>query len=305
MSDEEEIIPFDQTIFQLPSCLTVHAQLYPHLRQWTSDQYVDYLRRRTPHCQLCGVLRRTPSGPTVIALAMYRIFDTSFDTVRFEVDDLVVDENERNRGLATRLMQYLIDRAKPYGGKLILVHCDLTNTKAHRLLFRLGFSIVVFQFVLECNVSSSDSTVQIVDVTDENDEEIWRAVQRVHRELRPHLSEDFYNYREQMRTICQQGPAKFIVARDYQEKQVLGLAVYRQTHRMQYSDHIYVDDLVSTEQQRSRGVGKSLINFIKAKGEKLGIKRIILDSGCQRGQAHKFYYREGFQLDQFGFGLSF
>jgi hypothetical protein len=30
-----------------------------------------------------------------------------------------------------------------------------------------------------------------------------------------------------------------------------------------------------------------------------------LDSGCQRGRAHKFYHREGFNINHFGFTIPF
>ena len=304
-----KLIEFDETIFRLPSCQTLHAHLHPQLSQWPSDEYVQHLRQ-LPHTHLCGFVRDDPTERRVIALAMYRIYLNTFDTVRFEVDDLIVAENERNQGFATRLVQHLIDQAKRGGGERILVHCDVSNTSAHRLLFRLGFSITVFQFVTDQTQSlplPSSAELQVIDVTDENDETMWKDIQRVHRQLRPHLSEDFPTYCQQIRDICQSGPARLIVTQHRQEKTVLGLAVYRHTHRLQYSNYMYsyVDDLVTDEEQRSTGVGRSLLNYVKNEAEQSGIAKVLLDSGCQRGRAHRFYYRENFQLDQFGFALIF
>lgn len=302
-----KLIEFDETILQLPSCLTLHAHLYPHLSQWKSDEYVQHLRKlRDTH--LCGLVRQDQAEITVIALAMYRTYFTTYDTIRFEVDDLIVRENERNQGFGTRLVQHLIDQAKQRGGKMILIHCDLSNTIAHRLLFRLGLSIIVFQFVTDSIQSLpplSTDDVEVLDITDENDEILWKETHQVHRQLRTHLSDDFQTYRQQMQTIFRSSPARLIVAQHRQKKAIMGLALYRHTHRLQYSDYIYVDDLNTHEQQRSSGVGRSLLNYVKNQAQKSAIKNVILDSGCQRGRAHKFYYREGFQLDQFGFALFF
>ena len=191
---------------------------------------------------------------------------------------------------------------------MILIHWDVSNTSAHRLLFRLGFSITVFQFVTDRTQSlplPSSAELQVIDVTDETDETMWKDIQRVHRQLRTHLSEDFPTYRQQIRDICQSGPARLIVTQHRPENTILGLAVYRHTHRLQYSDYLYVDDLVTAEDRRSTGVGRALLNYVKSQAEQSGIGKVLLDSGCQRGRAHRFYYRENFLLDQFGFALIF
>jgi GNAT superfamily N-acetyltransferase len=74
---------------------------------------------------------------------------------------------------------------------------------------------------------------------------------------------------------------------------------------IKYSKHIYCDDLVTDETKRSLGVGRSLMNYMKQEAIKLGLDKITLDSGCQRGRPHKFYHREGFHIDQFKFTLLF
>jgi GNAT superfamily N-acetyltransferase len=305
----EIVVAFDETLFRLPSCLTVHAQLRSNLSKFTSEDYVQYIQQlNQPH--ICGIIRKTESETIVLALAVYRTFLTTYDTIRFEIDDLIVDEKERNRGLGTRLLHYVIEQAKQGGVLRILVHCDLTNTDAHRFFFRLGLTVFLFEFYVKNNqLLQSNDQIRVIDITDlpeKENEQLLIAAHDIFRQLRPHLPTDQKAYIHQIRDICRTGPARMIVAINNDEnKEILGLAVYRATSNIKYSKHIYCDDLVTNENKRSSGVGRCLINYMKNEGEKLGIDQLILDSGCQRGRAHKFYHREGFNINHFGFTIPF
>jgi len=298
-------VPFDETILRLPSCLAVHAQLRHNLTKFTSEDYVQFIRQFS-QLHICGFIRKTGSETTVLALAVYRHYLNTFDTVRFEIDDLIVDENERNHGLGTRLFRHVIEQAKQCGVSQILVHCDSTNTDAHRFFFRLGLTISVFEFYLKTNqILPSNDQIRLIDITDlpeKENEQLLIQAHDVHRQLRPHLPSDPKAYINQIRDIYSTGPARMIVAVNNDE--ILGLTIYRVTEDIKYSKHIYCDDLVTNENARSSGVGRCLINFMKNEAKKLGINPLILDSGCQRGRAHKFYYREGFIINQFGFTMA-
>jgi GNAT superfamily N-acetyltransferase len=295
-------VPFDETILRLPSCLAVHAQLRPNLTKFTTEDYVQFIQQ----LHICGIIRKTGSETTVLALAVYRHYLNTFDTVHFEIDDLIVDENERNRGLGTRLFRHVIEQAKQCGVSQILVHCDSTNTDAHRFFFRLGLTITLFEFYLKTNQSlPSNDQIRLIDITDlpeKENEQLLIQAHDVHRQLRPHLPSDRKVYINQIRDICSTGPARMVVAVNNDE--ILGLTIYRVTEDIKYAKHIYCDDLVTNENARSSGVGRCLINYMKNEGKKLGIDPLILDSGCQRGRAHKFYYREGFIINRLGFTMA-
>jgi hypothetical protein len=62
-----------------------------------------------------------------------------------------------------------------------------------------------------------------------------------------------------------------------------------------------VDDLVTDEARRSRGVGRALLAHLEEKARKLGCDVLALDSGAQRAAAHKFYFREGMHIPGFCF----
>jgi GNAT superfamily N-acetyltransferase len=301
----EIIVRFDENLLRLPSCLTVHAQLHSNLTKFTSEDYLQFVQQ----LHVCGIIRKTEGETKVLALAVYRNHLSTFDTIRFEIDDLIVDENERNHGLGTRLLHYLIDQAKQCNAVQILIHCDLTNTDAHRLFFRLGLTILLFEFYLKNHqLLPSNNQIHVIDITDLPENENEQLLIRAHdifRQLRPHLPTDQKAYINQIRDICRTGPARMIGAINNDEKkEILGLAVYRVTRNIIYSKHIYCDDLVTNENNRSSGVGRCLINYMKNEGKKLGIDPLILDSGCQRGRAHKFYYREGFIINRLGFTMA-
>ncbi|CAF2846037.1 unnamed protein product [Rotaria sp. Silwood2] len=270
------LVVFDETLLRLPSCLNVHTQLHSHLNKYTSDEYVQFIQQLN-HINICGIIRKNESETIVLALAVYRNFLTTYDTVRFEIDDLIVDEKERNHGL-----------------------------DAHRLFFRLGLTINTFEFYLKNNqLLESNNKINVIDITDleenENKQFLIRAYD-IYRQLRPHLPDDQTAYINQIRNICRLGPARIIIAINNNE--ILGLAAYRITYNVIYNKHIYCDDLVTNKNNQCLGVGRCLINYMKNVGNTLGIDRLILDSGGQRGRAHKFYYREGFIINRFGFRMS-
>ena len=64
---------------------------------------------------------------------------------------------------------------------------------------------------------------------------------------------------------------------------------------------LYVDDLVTVDSARSRGVG----SFLLAHAEEIAVRhrcvRLDLDSGVQRHAAHRFYLRERMIIQSFHF----
>lgn len=309
---DELVYSFDDAILRLPSCLAVHRQVRSQLQQYTSENYVALIGKfcETKQSRICGILRNSSGEREVLALAFYRRHFTTFDTVRFEIHDFVVADEERHHGLGARLLAHLFDQAKQAGAPSVVLQCDLTNTNAHRFFFRHGFTVSSFGFYFDhCEILPGNDEVRAIDITDlpekENEEMLLQA-QSVFRQLRPNLPADPRAYIDQIRSICQAGPARMVVAvRRDDSKDVLGLAIYRRSKNIKYGEHLYCDDLITDENKRSTGVGRCLINAMKKAAQGLGSSRLALDSGCQRGRAHKFYHREGFHIDQFEFTFFF
>ena len=141
--------------------------------------------------------------------------------------------------------------------------------------------------------------MNVVTVSGDNgeiaDAQLLAAAERVHLQLRPHLAG---NYVPRMREVIGAG-AEMAVA--HVGGKVLGVAVYRMVERTFSGREMYCDDLVTDEQQRSTGVGHALMEHMRAVCAKRGADAFTLDSGVQRDQAHKFYFREGMTITSFHF----
>lgn len=86
--------------------------------------------------------------------------------------------------------------------------------------------------------------------------------------------------------------------------QVMGVAGFVVSDKLAWGKAIYIDDLVTAEQHRSKGVGECLIDWLKAYAKEQGCKQLHLDSGVQRFAAHKFYLREGFHIASHHFSMT-
>lgn len=117
----------------------------------------------------------------------------------------------------------------------------------------------------------------------------------VHRQLRPQLPAD---YAEKMRRVFADG-GRMVVAADGEE--VVGVAVWRLIENTFAGRTVYLDDLVTDERLRSAGIGRVLLARCEAIARELGCVELILDSGVQRGQAHRFYFREGYTINAYNF----
>jgi len=141
--------------------------------------------------------------------------------------------------------------------------------------------------------------VRVVAVSDGKgrvaDAGLLASAERVHLQLRPHLAG---NYVARLREVIAAG-AEMAVALDGSE--VAGVAIYRILERTFSGRELYCDDLVTDEARRSQGVGHALMEHMRAVCAQRGCDAFTLDSGVQRNQAHKFYYREGMTITSFHF----
>ncbi|MFV8782354.1 GNAT family N-acetyltransferase [Microbulbifer sp. SA54] len=96
--------------------------------------------------------------------------------------------------------------------------------------------------------------------------------------------------------IHKQQAAGYQLAAVRENGKLLCVAGFVVSEKLAWGKHIYVDDLVSDEQQRSRGAGTLLIRWLAEYAKELGCSQLHLDSGVQRFPAHRFYLREGFDI---------
>jgi len=85
---------------------------------------------------------------------------------------------------------------------------------------------------------------------------------------------------------------------------VLCVAGFVFGQKLSWGKHVYVDDLVTNEQIRSKSAGATMLKWLKGHAKDNGCQQIHLDAGVQRYMAHKFYLREGFILASHHFSIS-
>ena len=120
----------------------------------------------------------------------------------------------------------------------------------------------------------------------------------VHRQLRPGLDADYLG---NMQRVVRDG-AEIALAVDTHG--VLGVAVFRLFENTHVGLRCYLDDLVTDESRRSSGVGHALIDWLEHEARARGCACVDLESGVQRGGAHRFYFREGYIIPSFSFRKS-
>lgn len=115
-------------------------------------------------------------------------------------------------------------------------------------------------------------------------------------ELRPHLTPESFT------AIYDEGYAqglRFLAA--YDGPRCVGVAGWRLVTWMPTGRKVYVDDLVTTASARSTGVGKALLTELAARARAAGCSVLDLDSNVHRGDAHRFYFREGMHISAYHF----
>ncbi len=86
--------------------------------------------------------------------------------------------------------------------------------------------------------------------------------------------------------------------------EVLCVAGFVVGQKLAWGKHIYVDDLVTAEHQRSTGAGAKMIAWLASHARELGCRQLHLDSGVTRFAAHRFYLREGFHITSHHFAIT-
>lgn len=122
------------------------------------------------------------------------------------------------------------------------------------------------------------------------DEDIARCFD-VMAELRPHLKRETFVAR-----VRSMEPDGFRLACISDGGLVVAVAGYRISTNLFYGKHLYVDDLVTADAERSQGHGRVLLAWLRALAVETDCAAFHLDSGVQRKRAHAFYLREGLAL---------
>jgi GNAT superfamily N-acetyltransferase len=139
-------------------------------------------------------------------------------------------------------------------------------------------------------------TIRIIDPVDQE------ALARCHpvaKELRPHFAEaDAFVHA----AIMAQGRGANYACLEH-EGEVRSFTGFRICQNLSWGTHMYVDDLVTREQDHGKGYGSALFDWLVEQARRRGCAQFHLDSGVQRFDAHRFYLHKGMNITAHHFAM--
>jgi len=107
-----------------------------------------------------------------------------------------------------------------------------------------------------------------------------------------------------LRRVREQQRSGFRLAALRDGGEPVAVAGFRFGENLAWGCFLYVDDLVTLPDARSRGYGAALLTWLADFGRAHGAGQLHLDSGKQRTDAHRFYQREGLEASSIHFKRS-
>lgn len=120
----------------------------------------------------------------------------------------------------------------------------------------------------------------------------------VMQQLRPHLTEQDF-----VAQVLRQQQEGFLLAGLEEAQEVKAVAGYRLQEMLAHGRILYVDDLITLEEERSRGWGRQLFAWLVQEAKAHECAKLQLDSGTFRHGAHRFYFRQGMHISSYHFDL--
>ena len=130
-----------------------------------------------------------------------------------------------------------------------------------------------------------------------SDEDVRRSF-AVMRQLRTHLGEDEY-----VRRVREQRAGGYRLAVVEEDGRVRACGGFRIMAQLVQGRHMYIDDLVTDEAERSKGHGRALFDWLFALAKSEGCVMFELDSGVHRERAHAFYFEKRMHISSFHFKM--
>lgn len=108
-------------------------------------------------------------------------------------------------------------------------------------------------------------------------------------QLRPHLTDAA----ELVSRVVRQQEVGYRLLAAWRDGTPVALAGYRFAENLVYGRFVYVDDLVTTLDERGNKLGGRLLDAVAGEARRQDIERLVLDTALDNVLAHRFYYRQG------------
>jgi GNAT superfamily N-acetyltransferase len=132
---------------------------------------------------------------------------------------------------------------------------------------------------------TNEKSIDIQELTSEQD---WKSAYPIMKQLRTHLSEEEYL------TLVQEATEKenYRLVALYDNEKMVAVTGFMPMITLYYGRFIWVCDLVTDANSRSKGYGKILLNYVHHWSKENGYDTVALSSGLQRADAHRFYEKK-------------
>ncbi|MGK0289042.1 MAG: GNAT superfamily N-acetyltransferase [bacterium] len=119
--------------------------------------------------------------------------------------------------------------------------------------------------------------------------------------LRPHLAKNvFLEKVKKQQNLC-----NYHLAYIENEEEIIQAVVgFRFSEGLAWGKFVYIDDLVTDPDKRSKGYGAKLIDWVILFAKEHECDEIHLDSGVQRFDAHRFYLQKRFAIKSHHFSIN-
>ena len=121
----------------------------------------------------------------------------------------------------------------------------------------------------------------------------WMQAFPLMKQLRPYLEEK--EYIEILREMTKE---KFEMYGLFDNEKLVSIIGFAWKINLYYKRHIFVYDLVTDANERSKGYGEKLLSFAGNLAQEGKAEYIVLESALHRIDAHRFY-EEKFQFEKF------
>ena len=116
-----------------------------------------------------------------------------------------------------------------------------------------------------------------------------RACHAIVVELRPH-HKDIEAF---VRQVQRQQEDGYRMICCQQDGEVCAVAGFRVGECLAWGRFLYVDDLITCESGRGRGLGERLLLALRELGREAGCEQLVLDTALSNSLAQRFYFRAG------------
>ena len=144
-----DVLSVDEPAARRPLLLAGEA-LHRQLRPALEADYPAQIERLIPEG---ARLAQVVDDGQVRAIALWRVFETTYCGRRLEIEDLVSSEAHRSRGYGAALLRWFDAQAIELGCPTTTLISGTHRTRAHRFYFREGYAITAFHFVRETGVA--------------------------------------------------------------------------------------------------------------------------------------------------------